>query len=175
MSLILEALRKLEREGGSQGERGFVVLGSPGSGGRGGLRLALLAAFAALLVGALGASAWHRFSPRPAPPGPPAATPVYEVVRTRPTPARAPRTSSPEPTPVAAAGGPEPKDPEPAPAAPHPRFRLQAITLRDGRPVAILDGRLVREGDSFEGVRVVRIGDLEIELETPDGRLVVGF
>jgi hypothetical protein len=41
--------------------------------------------------------------------------------------------------------------------------------------VAILNDRLVREGDSFDGVRVIRIGELEVELETGSGRVVVGF
>ena len=44
-------------------------------------------------------------------------------------------------------------------------LRLNAISERDGQPVAIVNDRLVREGDSFDGVRVLRIGEAEVEVE----------
>ena len=61
-------------------------------------------------------------------------------------------------------------DPEPAqsqesaqPTEPA-QLRLEAITMRDDGPVAIVSGRIVREGDVFDGIAVVRIGATEIEL-----------
>jgi hypothetical protein len=56
-----------------------------------------------------------------------------------------------------------------------PGLVLEAIGERDGRPVAMLDGRLVFEGDSFDGVRVLRIGATEVELEIDGERRVIGF
>ena len=181
MSLILEALRKLEREKASPEQKGFVVLGAPGAGGGGGRGLAVLAVIGAVAVGALGAAAWHRLGTDPAPPPPVPAppAPALEVVRAPPPDAGAARGGAGSAAPGGAAVG---FTPEPVPGAGasaravEPRFRLQAITRRDGRPIAILNDRLVREGDSFDGVRVVRIGELEIELETAAGKkLVVGF
>ena len=46
---------------------------------------------------------------------------------------------------------------------------------RDGRPVAMINDRLVFEGDSFEGVRVLRIGDAEVEVEVHGQRRVLRF
>jgi hypothetical protein len=39
----------------------------------------------------------------------------------------------------------------------------------------MLSDRLVFEGDSFDGMRVVRIGATEVELEIDGERRVVGF
>jgi hypothetical protein len=64
----------------------------------------------------------------------------------------------------------------PAPAASvAPAWVLQAITQRDGRPLALINDRLVREGDSLNGARVVRIGETEVELEVAGRRLVLSF
>ena len=59
--------------------------------------------------------------------------------------------------------------------APMPELRLAAISVRDGQPVAIVNDRLVREGDSFDGVRVVRIGEAEVEVEFRGRRHVLRF
>jgi hypothetical protein len=56
-----------------------------------------------------------------------------------------------------------------------PPFRLSAISERDGRRVAMLNERLVFEGDSFGDVVVVRIGDADIELKVDGKTLVVPF
>jgi hypothetical protein len=61
-----------------------------------------------------------------------------------------------------------------APAAPGD-LRLQAIAERDGHPVALINDRLVREGDSFDGVTVVRIGTAEVEVEVRGQRRVLRF
>jgi hypothetical protein len=80
----------------------------------------------------------------------------------------------------APAGSPAPTGPAeptpPATAAPGERpLRLTAISERDGHPVALLNDRLVREGDSFDGVRVLRIHATEVEVEVDGERRIVGF
>jgi hypothetical protein len=64
---------------------------------------------------------------------------------------------------------------ETAPAAAPDELRLTAISQRDGRPVALINDRLVFEGDSFDGVRVLRIGDVEVEVEVRGLRRVLRF
>ena len=54
-------------------------------------------------------------------------------------------------------------------------FRLSAISTQDGEPVALLNDRLVREGDAFGGVRILRIGATEIEIEVDGERRTIGF
>jgi hypothetical protein len=72
---------------------------------------------------------------------------------------------------------------EPAPAEPPPSasapaagdLRLNAISQRDGRPVALINDRLVFEGDGFDGVKVLRIGEAEVEVEVRGRRRVLRF
>ena len=52
---------------------------------------------------------------------------------------------------------------------------LQAISRRDGRPVAIIDGRLVHEGDQYDDIVILRIGEDEVELELDGRRQVLRF
>ncbi|MFI4942881.1 MAG: hypothetical protein ACHP85_06440, partial [Burkholderiales bacterium] len=54
-------------------------------------------------------------------------------------------------------------------------LRLSAISRRDGKPVALINDRLVFEGDSFDGVRVIRIGEAEVEVEVKGQRRVLRF
>jgi hypothetical protein len=54
-------------------------------------------------------------------------------------------------------------------------LRLNAISQRDGRPVALINDRLLFEGDSFDGVKVLRIGEAEVELEVHGKRRVLRF
>jgi hypothetical protein len=63
----------------------------------------------------------------------------------------------------------------PAPSTAAPAFRLQAITDQNGQPVAMLNDRLVREGDTVDGAVVVRIGVGEVELEVNGQRRVLRF
>jgi len=216
VSLILEALRKLEREKRSS-EPGFLVLGptswpSASRGARGAV-IALIAGLA-LLATALGVLAWRnsgRSEPasrlaaaQPVTPAAPEAPLAAATADILPSPAGLPRpiqVASPPPAPAIttapmparipapdrAATPPQTADvseaetsaiaepPAPSPQAPQPRFRLQAISVRDGKPVAVLNDRMVYEGDSFDGVSVVRIGETEVELEIDGRRVVVGF
>src|SRR5262249_49969740 len=94
---------------------------------------------------------------------PPAATsqPGFpSLERTAAVPAPAPAAHE---TAATAAPGP-PKD-----------LVLTAISQKDGRPVAALHCRCVSEGNSFDGVKVVRIGEAEVEVEVNGHRMVVTF
>jgi hypothetical protein len=51
---------------------------------------------------------------------------------------------------------PAPAVPAAAPSSPPP-LRLEGISVADGRPVAVINGARVYEGDSVGGARVVRI------------------
>lgn len=190
MSLILEALRKLEREK-QLPARGVVVVGTAAIGAEKRRPLALfvlgLVLGSVVLAGVLGRRPAPRDeAARPAPPRPAAtATP-----RADESPAGA-RSAKPE-LPAAAATGiaaslPAAKTPPRAVAAPAvlpsvaptatpaPTFALQAISERDGHAVALINDRLLREGDSLEGARLVRIGRDEVELEIAGRRVRLGF
>jgi hypothetical protein len=66
--------------------------------------------------------------------------------------------------------------PTPAPVEPlEPAYALHAVAQRDGEPVAIVNGQLVRVGDVVEGARVVRIDAEAVELEKAGRRIVIGF
>jgi hypothetical protein len=185
VSLILEALKKLEREKGVP-DRGFLVLAHLpwARSGKAGARVAGLAALALVLA----AAAFLAWRSRPAPPRAvaPAPTPIPAALPPRagvpafPSPTvalpsstaalRAPATAAPP-----AAPAPAPALPLPSPPEAGAEFRLNAITVQDGHPVAVLNDRIVREGDSFEGVRVLRIGETEVEIEVRGERRVIRF
>src|SRR5205085_491794 len=63
--------------------------------------------------------------------------------------------------------------------APAPRktneIRLTAISQRDGRPVAVINDRMLFEGDSFDGIQLLRVGESEVEVEIGGRRQVVKF
>jgi hypothetical protein len=59
--------------------------------------------------------------------------------------------------------------------APLPEYRLTAISERDGKPIALLNDRLVHEGDRFGDLTVIRIGETEVEIEVKGERKIVGF
>jgi hypothetical protein len=83
--------------------------------------------------------------------------------------AAAEETQAQERTPVAA-------PPPPPSRAPAPDdLRLNAISQRDGRPLALINDRLVFEGDSFDGVKILRIGESEVEVEVRGKRRVLRF
>jgi hypothetical protein len=193
VSLIFEALKKLDREKKAP-ERGFLVLGGAPVAGERRLRVPVLLL---LLAAAGGGGFLIARATRPAPAiGPPVAPPstasaaVPRLLPPAPLPPEAaerpavseppPAAPSPEPgssgAPVAPAVGAEvPVPATPAPAAPAPAFALQAVADQDGQPVAIVNGQLVRVGDLVNGARVLRIEREEVELEQGGRRLVLTF
>src|SRR6185436_11893201 len=73
------------------------------------------------------------------------------------------------PSNTAPSTGPAPNDTARAAQAPPvsekaPGPQLSAISELNGQKVAIVNGRLVREGDSYGGVHVLRIGVGEVEV-----------
>ena len=52
---------------------------------------------------------------------------------------------------------------------------LNAISEQGGVPVAVVNDRVVREGDFFDGIRVLRIGAAEVEVEVDGGRRILRF
>jgi hypothetical protein len=193
LSLILEALKKLEREK-SHPDRGFLVLGAQPD--RPHRRAWLAVAGVTALAALVGAAVWlARPGSAPSPPevsaGPsgtiadvaspaaaPTMTPVVAGGLTRTAAAAAPVSLPGESgahTPAPPSGTQEKPHAQPSPQAMEPPFRLEAISRRDGEPVAILNGRLVREGDRLGSARVVRIGELEVVIEVDGTRSVLGF
>ena len=192
MSLILDALKKLEGEKNVR-EPGVLVVGSVPWGGGRRSRLPLALAAAALLALAFAGWWWLHPTPRPAAAAPasasPAPTPSPGVAGT-PTALTPPERLAPSSTASApparqlavptldeTAGPPAPTHGAPAAGTrPAPDdLRLNAITRRDGRPVALVNDRLVFEGDSFDGVRILRIGEAEVEVEVHGQRRVLRF
>jgi hypothetical protein len=47
--------------------------------------------------------------------------------------------------------------------------------MQDGQPVAVLNDRLVREGDRFDGITIVAIGDTSVEIEVNGQRELITF
>ena len=211
MSLILDALRKLEREKGAH-EPGVLVVGSVPWGERSRARRLLLGAGAVLALSLAVLAGWlmrrgatspgvarpAAAAPPPAGPASTAPTPLpptpapLAAVEEVPAPAPPIRLGNPPPVerpaaPERAAASEEPTPeaatPSPAVAAPAAgppptvanELRLSAISQRDGKPVALINDRLVFEGDSFDGVRVIRIGEAEVEVEVKGQRQVLRF
>ncbi len=223
MSLILDALRKLEREKDARAP-GILVVGSVPWGETSRARRFVLVGVAVAALALAVAVGWllRPTAAPPAPEAPPrtsaptlAARPAPTPVTATPPPSWAPqaalpaappirldRPAPPRATPGAATSAAAPSEPAPttdvppasaepaperisvAPAAqaeeptPAPRpdgLRLTAISQRDGRPVALINDRLVFEGDSFDGVRVIRIGEAEVEVEVRGERRVLKF
>jgi hypothetical protein len=198
VSLIFDALRKLEREKDAR-EPGVVVVGAvPWGGGRSGRRPALVLAAAGLV--AVAVVGWWRLRPTPPPTTAPAAVaspspspsapspeaPDVAASKVVPAPVPPPRRPAVPPSSEAPAEGNAPAETPPATAAAHPAtaveppgapadLRLNAISQRDGRPVALVNDRLVFEGDSFDGVTIVRIGEAEVEVEIRGRRRVLRF
>ena len=228
MSLILDALRKLEREKDARAP-GILVVGSVPWGETSRARRFVLAGVAVAALALAVAVGWllrpapappaaprrHRPRPRPhAPPGPrPTPAPPGGHTATLVGAAGRPALGSADPARPAGrpqgaparrnaapaaecrrrrrrrrariagrsrsrSGSPLPRRPRLTGLPPLPRpdgLRLTAISQRDGRPVALINDRLVFEGDSFDGVRVIRIGEAEVEVEVRGERRVLRF
>lgn len=172
MSLILEALKKLEREK-QVPAKGVVVVGAGhGAGASGEWRVGLFVLGLLLGGGLLGLARWRLETPAQ-PPQPEARTTASPRATPElpPTLAAAETDAAQAPTPAAASAQPA----APAAPVPSPAFTLQAISEREGRPVAIVNDRLVREGDSIDGARIARIAKDEVELEIAGKRVLLRF
>ncbi|HSD28209.1 MAG TPA: hypothetical protein VLL75_12970 [Vicinamibacteria bacterium] len=203
MSLILDALKKLERDKDAR-EPNVLVVGSVPWGTRARSRLPLVVALTgAALLAVVVFALWprDRAAGPPATPTPPAmsspgATPTPSVSGAAPpAPAAPTAVAAPEPRrrSVTSAGSGAADDqpaetteaPDEAPAtAPAPprrgaagtdELRLNAISQRDGRPVALINDRLVFEGDGFDDVKVLRIGETEVEVEVRGVKRILRF
>ena len=195
MSLILEALKRLDREKESP-DRGFLVVASspwPAQGRRLHVALFGLAAVALGVGVAVGLGALRPRGVSVTPPVPPTAAVSIKPMATSapaPTPSTtlspsiptsiAPVNAMPQretllPAPLRLGEGPPSPTAKRVLSASLPPLVLQAISERDGRPIALLSDRLVWEGDEFDGVRVVRIGEAEVEVEWKGRRSVIRF
>ena len=175
MSLILEALKKVERERATPEQRGFLVLGqeawAPSRSNLawiGGMIVAAAVAGGVVYVSMM----------RPAP------SPVVAAPRTDAVPAPAPPIADQlpsvgvlEPTlrPAAPPAAPRRTEQVPAPAAATSDLQLQAISAQDGIAVAVINQRVVREGDLVDGARIVRIGAAEVVVEVGGVRRTLRF
>ncbi|MCU0241415.1 MAG: hypothetical protein MUF51_03215 [Vicinamibacteria bacterium] len=191
MSLILEALKKIERE--KEQPRGGTLVVAPATWAapprRSRAPIAFLLVVATLAFIALAGLVLRmtdtrtRHSPTASPLAQPAA-----VVTPHAVGSTAPRLLDdqttpaipPAPTPERASLPlsviqPTPKVRTKPSNAVTPRYRLNAISQQDGHPIALLNDRVVREGDVFDGARVVKIGETTVALEVDGQTLVVGF
>ncbi len=201
MSLILDALKKLDREKGRSSHGFLVITPSMWTERKSSLLLiALGMGLGAIVLAAVGLGGWlwlrHPGGAHPPQPAGESAGPASPamgatpIVRPRltplavpiPLPSRAPAVAPAEPEANArslgAAAETRPRPPSPPPGTPTPTpalYRLNAISERDGKPIAMLNDRLVQEGDKFDGLTVVRIGQTEVEIEVNGKRLIVGF
>lgn len=187
MSLILEALKKVERERATPEQRGFLVLGpaawAPSRSNLGWV-LGMIGA-AAVAGGAVyvltrpEASGVHEV-PRPEEriAQGPASAPLAD--RTGVPPAATgwgapPESNAPRTRPAAADPAPAISGAVPEHTPPGPVLLLHAISEQDGTPIAVVNQRVVREGDSFDGVRILRIGAAEVEVEVAGTRRTLRF
>jgi hypothetical protein len=56
-----------------------------------------------------------------------------------------------------------------------PELRLQAISERDGQPIAIINDHLVHVGDEVDGMRVLAIRAAEVDVEVRGRRATLRF
>jgi hypothetical protein len=215
VSLILEALRKLDREKAG-GDKGLLVIGAQ-TWARPEPRLRARALLLGGLAAALGLAAYLLLRPPAAPapdaaarpkpvpatasrvaardaavgtevplPGGPSASPAAvglassspsAQARVAPTPTHAPPSParSPASTAPPRVEAPPAREPPATPASAAPQLVLQAISRKDGRAFAMINGRTLYEGESFDGFRVVRIGEAEVEVEAAGRRATLRF
>ena len=173
MSLVLEALRKLDREKGRD-ERGFVVMAAAPWPSRAARRHPLWAAVGLAAV----AAAATAFLMRGTRPSPPPATATAAAVKSSLPPALMPSapaaTLAPRRAANTAIAAPI-RRATPAASPSAAALRLQAVSERDGQPIAIINDRLVRVGDEVEGQRVLAIRADEVDLEVQGRRTTLRF
>jgi hypothetical protein len=182
MSLILEALRKLDREKPAEANRSTVLLAPLAWPATTPHRARFL--WSALLLTAFVALGWFfARGTRPAvtPPAPPvSAAQAGAPNLTQPPQERATRPPSertPRPVRSSRASAAPATRTDSAPAASLGTFRLTAVGDQEGASVAVINDRLLRVGDSLLGCRIVRIGatDVELEREADGHRFTIGL
>ena len=184
MSLILEALKKLDREKRAP-DRGFLVVGAvpwPAPRPRPWMPLLLVLAAGA----AAGSVLWLAWRARGREEVPTRVVTSTTMSAAAPRAAAVPLVVAPPSTLPPLVESPT-RGPGTRPAADRPAAEadrraaapagllLQAISERDGKPIAVLNSRVVHEGDHFDGVTVVRIGADEVEIEEQGHRRVLRF
>lgn len=182
MSLVLEALKKLDREKGRD-ERGFVVMAAAPWPTRAARRWPAWAALGVATAGAIVAVLALRTSSAPpvpavVPPAPAARSDAAPVVEATPPRAAASVATIAAPRSTPARVVPKPAAPAPpivAAARPDPGPRLQAISERDGQPIAMINDHLVRVGDEVDGMRVLAIRVDEVDIEVRGRRTTLRF
>ena len=183
MSLILEALKKVERERATPEQRGVLVLGpaawAPSRSNLAwvlGMMAAAAVAGGAVYVLTRSEASAVREMPRPEARGVQGPAPAGVADRTGVPPAATgwgpPAANVPPRTPPAAA---DPAQASSGAVPPGPVLLLHAISVQDGAPIAVVNERVVREGDSFDGVRILRIGAAEVEVEVAGTRRTLRF
>ena len=172
MSLILDALMKLEREK-QPTPRGFLVVAPGAWAGRGrGASVVGISLLVGLVLGAGLLAAYGKMSQAAAPPSPDA--PPDSTLA--PAPVAPPAAAVVAPSPRIRAARSAPPSTLPAPAVDAPDGpRLQAISEQDGHPVAVIDEQVMREGDERDGMKVLRIGAAEVEIEHLGKRRILRF
>jgi hypothetical protein len=115
----------------------------------------------------------------------PASTPEPPTASIPPAPAKSVPTAAPAREPAKSAAQTPlvvvPDAPAPAvsaapqPASPVSGLRLSATSQRDGRPVAILNDRMVYEGDVIDGITVLHIEENAVEVEVGGEKHVLRF
>jgi hypothetical protein len=174
VSLVLEALKKLDREKGRD-ERGFVVMAAAPWPTRAARQWPAWAALAVATAGAVVAVLALRPSPAPPPAAVrPAALPEPAPVVAAPPPA-IPNPNAAVVRPAPARVAPKPVVAPTAVPAAETDPRLQAISERDGQPIAIINDRLVRVGDEVDGMRVLDIRGAEVDVEVRGRRTTLRF
>ncbi|MBK5256094.1 MAG: hypothetical protein JJE39_08680 [Vicinamibacteria bacterium] len=173
MSLVLEALRRVEKPDARPGSVGVAVASYRPARRR---RSPLLPLILGLSTGVVLLLSWRpqgrtaEPSPAAALESPPRAVAAEPSEATRLTTSDVPRVSPSEKPPGRAVPSTAPMTALPKTSAlvTRPPLVLQAISERDSRPIAVINDRLVKEGDLFEGARVLKIDaeSVEVLLET---------
>jgi hypothetical protein len=182
VSLVLEALRKLDREK-NRDERGFVVMAAAPWPARAAGRGPMWAAVAVVVV-ALACAVFVMRWPRPSPPAgsapSAAATPLAREAAAAPpastlAPAFPPAARRPGTVAPAVRKRSASTDASASASVSAPPLRLQAVSERDGQPIAMVNDRLLRVGDEIGGMRVLAIRPDEVDVEINGRRTTLRF
>lgn len=174
MSLVLEALRRVEKSDARPGSVGVVVASYGPPKRRRGVVLPLLLGLATGVVLIFVARPQtHTVTPRQEAASRETTLPrvnhsVSAAMPESPALQTGPRPATPSEAP-AFARAEKTKTPGPAISV-RPPLILQAISERDSRPIAVINDQLVREGDLFEGARILRIGAESVDVRLENGK-----